>query len=43
VIVAREMGALLMVGIGLVGPLGSAFTTAFEGECMGLGSVKRDK
>jgi hypothetical protein len=43
VIVAREMGALLMVGIGLVSPLASAFATAFEGEFTGLGKVNRDK
>jgi hypothetical protein len=43
VIVARDMGALLMVGIGLVSPLGSALATAFEGEFTGLANVNCDK
>lgn len=41
--VAREVGALLMVGIGLVSPLGSAFATTFDGEFIGLANGNRDK
>lgn len=41
--VAREVGALLMVAIGLVSPIGSAFSTAFDGELIGLGNGNRDK
>jgi hypothetical protein len=43
VMVAREVGALLMVGIGLVSPLGSAFATTFDGELIGLANGNRDK
>jgi hypothetical protein len=37
------MGALLMVGIGLVSPLRSPLATAFEGEFTGLANVNCDK
>jgi hypothetical protein len=42
VMVAREAGALLMVGVGLVNPLGSPLPIALEGEFMGLSSGNRD-
>lgn len=41
--VAREVGALLMVGVGLVNTLGSPFLTGLEGEPIGLASGSREK
>jgi hypothetical protein len=41
--VAREVGAFLMVGVGFVNPLGSLSPTAFKGELVGLGSGNLDK
>jgi hypothetical protein len=43
VMVARAVGALLIVAVGFVNPLDSTFPTAFEGELIGLASGNLDK
>jgi hypothetical protein len=41
--VAREVGAFLMVGVGFVNPLGSLSPTALKGELIGLSSGNLDR
>jgi hypothetical protein len=41
--VAREVGAFLMVGVGFANPLSSLSSAAFKGGLVGLGRGNLDK